>query len=385
MGGARSNEGAPRVLVVLSSLCAEGTPILALDLCRRWMTAGIEPTVVTLSDRPDDLAAEFRQQNVPIERMRLPLRGPQRFAVLAATTYDLCRRLRPQAVLSMPVGWHAFMFMGARGAGVPRTAAHVGNYPPVQGDRSALSKFRFLVQLGRPLTDRLICCSSYIQAGVVDHFGVPIEETAVIYNGVDVRTLADRAAATAASRRARPPGPVTVGMVARLELHKDQPTLIRAAAALREAGRPVEVWLVGEGSRRQEYERLIAELGLTGSVRLLGMRRDIPELLGQMDAFVFSAKPDEGLGVALVEAMAASVPIIATDVGACREVLLEGALGELVPPADPAAMAAAIRRLTDAEGALARHARVERARTRALDTFSIDQMATGYARILGLV
>jgi glycosyltransferase involved in cell wall biosynthesis len=377
-----SGVGRSRVLIALTSLCAEGTPVLTLDICRRWMASGIEPTVMTLADRPDDLAAEFRDQGVPVERVRLPPRGAGRFTALALTTYELCRRLRPRAFLSMPLGWHAFMFMGARAAGVLRTAAHVGNYPPVHDDRKALAKFRFLVQLGRPLTDQLICCSSYIQAGVVQHFGVPADETAVVYNGVDVKVVADRAAMTAAGRRARGPGPYVVGMVARLEVHKDQPTLIRAAALLRGAGRPIEVWLIGEGSRRQEYERLVAELNLASTVRLLGMRRDVPELLGQMDAFVFSAKPDEGLGVALIEAMAAGVPIIATNVGACREVLLDGALGELVPGADAAAMALAIRHLAD--GATTGIGRLDRARARALATFSIDQMADAYARILGI-
>lgn len=381
MRGATSDIGPRRLLVALTSLCAEGTPVLALDLCRHWMAVGIEPTVMTLADRPDDLAAEFRHQGVPVERLHLPARGTQRFTALAAATYELCQRLRPRAFLSMPLGWHAFMFMGARGARVPRTAAHVGNYPPVSGDRRALAKFRFLVQLGRPVTHRLICCSSYIQAGVVQHFGVPIEETALIYNGVDVRAIENRAAA-AAARSSGGSRPMVVGMVARFEVHKDQPTLIRAAALLRDAGWPIEVWLVGEGSRRQEYERLVADLGLTNTVKLLGMRRDVPELLGQMDAFVFSAKLDEGLGVALIEAMAAGVPIVATDVGACREVLLDGSLGELVPGADPVAMAQAIRRLGDA--APERRARRDRARARALETFSIGQMADAYAGTLGL-
>jgi glycosyltransferase involved in cell wall biosynthesis len=171
-------------------------------------------------------------------------------------------------------------------------------------------------------------------------------------------------------------------MVATLEVHKDQPTLIRATAVMKQAGLPVEVWLVGEGSRRGEYERLTRELGLEGTVKMLGMRRDVPELLGRMDAFVFSAKPDEGLGVALIEAMAAGVPIVATDVGACREVLQDGALGELVPEGDH-------RKMADAIVHLARHRaeadrRCQEAKKRASDFFSIEQMARRYAQCLKL-
>jgi glycosyltransferase involved in cell wall biosynthesis len=370
-----------RLLVVLSSLCAEGTPVLVLELCRWWMSHGISPIVVTLSESPNDLESEFRAAGVPLATIRLPRSGSIRFAKLTFEMYRLCQRLRPRAVLSMPLGWHAFMFMGARAAGVRFTAAHVGNYPPQQPGL-ALAKFRFLVQLGRPVTDTLICCSSYIQRGAREHFGVLAQETEVIYNGIDVEGVSRRATSVRANTKGGR-GPFVVGMVARLEVHKDQPTLLRAAALVKGAGQPLEVWLVGEGSRRAEYERLIVELGLDQSVRLLGMRRDVPELLGQMDAFVFSAKLDEGLGVALIEAMAARVPIVATDVGACREVLEDGALAKLVPPGDAAAMADAILSLT--RQSVENRDQLENAKKRAVDVFSIEEMARRYARCLNLL
>lgn len=151
-------------------------------------------------------------------------------------------------------------------------------------------------------------------------------------------------------------------MVARLEQHKDQPTLIRAMALLRDQGQPLQLWLIGEGSSRPDLEALIAALDLVGSVQLLGSRRDIPQLLAATDLFVFSARPDEGFGIALAEAMAAGVPIVATDVGACHEVLEGGRLGRLVPPQDPEALAEGIREvLTDPETA-ARHAWLARQR-----------------------
>ncbi len=365
-----------RLLVVLTSLCAEGTPVLTLDLCRRWKQWGIEPTVVTLAEEPRDLAAEFEAAGVAVRTLGLTQSGPARFTQMASALYRLARELRPNAMLSMPFGWHAFLAMGARWAGVRRVGAHVGNYPP-HWLNGAFTKFRFLVQLGRPVTDTLFCCSRYVQEGVVEHFGVPRAETEVVYNGSNVAAVRARAAK---SRRAH--GVFRVGMVARLEVHKDQPTLIRAAKRLQQRGVPLEVWLIGEGSRRAEYERLIRELELQQHVQLLGMRRDIPELLGELDAFVFSAKPDEGLGVALIEAMAAEVPIIASDVGACREVLDGGALASMVPPADPEALAEAIVRLRDEPDAA--RARAQRAARKAGEVFSMEAMARAYAHHLGL-
>ena len=278
----------------------------------------------------------------------------------------------------MPLGWHAFLAAGARLGGVRRVAAHVGNYPP-QGAGIAFRKFRWEVQAGRPVTDALICCSRYVRDGVVRHFGVPAAATSVIYNGCAAAAIAERAAR---ARRTRRGGGFVVGMVARLEQHKDQPTLIRAARLLADQGVACRVRLVGEGSRRAELERLIASERQGGAVELLGMRRDIPELLGQIDLFVFSTTPSEGLGIALIEAMAAGVPVVASDVGACREVLDGGELGLLVPPRDPAALAAAIEQVRAQPDAAA--ARARRAQRKAFDVFGAERMAAAYAEVLGL-
>jgi glycosyltransferase involved in cell wall biosynthesis len=369
----------PRLLVVIGSLAAEGTPVLTLELCRRWRAMGIEPTVVSLSAADRDLEPEFAREGIPVRVMGFPNSGRTRYARMVGWMYSACRELRPAALLSMPFGWHAFLALGARAAGVRSVVAHVGNYPSPR-DRLSFSKFRLLVQAGRPLTRKLVCCSAYVARGVTEQLGVPESETEVIYNGADVHSIARRsdAARNGSGRRGR----AVVGMVARLEIHKDQPVLIRAAKLLRDAGREIEVWLIGEGSRRVEYERLIAELGLTDTVKLLGMRRDIPELLGQLDLFAFAATPDEGQGVALVEAMAAGVPIVATDVGACREVLEHGELGALVPPQQPEALATAIESALLAREQTA--AQVAHARAKAFSLFTIDSMASAYARTLQL-
>ena len=172
-------------------------------------------------------------------------------------------------------------------------------------------------------------------------------------------------------------------MTARLEIHKDQPTLIRAAALLKQQGQPVEVWLIGEGSRRSELEQLIDELEVGDCVRLLGSRRDVPALLSACDLFVFQALRDEGFGIALAEAMAARLPVVATDVGACREVLEAGRCGLLVPEQDPQAMAAGIvAALQDRQGSAQR---VQTAYARAIADFSVPESAVAYGRELGVV
>lgn len=326
------------LIIALDSLCAEGTPVLALEMCRWWIQHNINPIVISLKAKPDDLQTEFQQLGIPIKTLRLPTQGYWRYGQMVREFYHLCRHFKADALLSMPLGWHSFMAYGARLAGVRRIAAHVGNYPPYWIGPN-FRKFRLQVQLGRPVTNQLICCSHYVRQGVIQHFGVPPQETLAIYNGCPIERFT---CSSSLSRSLVPHSPFKIGMVARLEAHKDQPTLIRASKLLKDQGLDFQVQLVGDGSRRTEYETLIGAEGVKDCVQLLGMRRDIPELLAAMDIFIFSAKPDEGLGVALVEAMAMGVPIIATDVGACREVLEGGKLGLLVPPQNPQKMADAV-------------------------------------------
>ena len=138
-------------------------------------------------------------------------------------------------MLSFPLGWHAFIALGARLAGVRRVCAHVGNLPPVWTGR-AFAKFKLLVQLGRPFTHRLLCCSAYIRDTTVRDFGVAPREARAVFNACDLKRFA-------AVKRSGPwpHQPPLLGMVARLEQHKDQPSLIRALALLRHQGVPADL------------------------------------------------------------------------------------------------------------------------------------------------
>lgn len=365
-----------RVLIVLVSLVAEGCPQLALQLARTWKGQGVHVELLCLEPRPTDLRSEFQALDIPIHVISVGS-GLARYSRLVWLSYKTCLRLRPQSVLCFPLGWHAFIALGARLAGVRRVCAHVGNLPPVWTGL-AFAKFKLLVQIGRLFTRRLLCCSAYIRAATIQDFGVAPREARAVFNACDLHhfLVVDRVYNRHHER-------VRLGMVARLELHKDQPTLIRALALLRDQGFNADLWLIGDGSQRWQLESLIAELELESQVRLLGSRRDIPAVLSQLDLFVFSARPDEGFGIALAEAMAAGVPVVATDVGACREVLGGGLYGLLVEPNNPKKLADGIRQAFSDPVATRR--RASAARERARRDFSVSAMADAYAEELGLI
>jgi glycosyltransferase involved in cell wall biosynthesis len=134
--------------------------------------------------------------------------------------------------------------------------------------------------------------------------------------------------------------------VGRFEIQKDYPNMLRAFARVHEGVSTAVLLLAGRGSLQAETEALARELGLAASVRFLGVRNDIPELLNAADGYVMSSAW-EGMPMVLLEAAAAGLPIVATGVGGNHEVVWEGESGFLVPPRDADALALAMRRLME--------------------------------------
>jgi glycosyltransferase involved in cell wall biosynthesis len=175
--------------------------------------------------------------------------------------------------------------------------------------------------------------------------------------------------ATPALRSDRP----LVGNVARLAPQKDHATLIEAARLVPEA----QFVVAGDGELREELERQAKGT----SVRLLGARHDVPDVLASLAVFAFPSL-FEGLCLAVIEAQAAGVPVVATPVGGIRETVVDGKTGLLVPTRDPKALAAAIRRLL--EDRPAAEAMAAEAKRRVRERFSIERMLAETLRLYGL-
>lgn len=203
--------------------------------------------------------------------------------------------------------------------------------------------------------------------------GIAPERLRVVHSGIDLAAVRARGEADDPRTELGLPldRPLLLN-VAALADHKDQLTLIEAAARLR-ATRPDVVWAIaGEGPERPALEERISTLGLTGTVRLLGQVADPMPLIRRATLFVMSSK-EEGLGTTLLDAMALGTPIVATAAGGIPEMLGDGA-GTLVPIRDPAALADGVAALLVApERARAQAA----AASRAVEAFSDSAMARG--------
>lgn len=170
-------------------------------------------------------------------------------------------------------------------------------------------------------------------------------------------------------------GPL-VGNVARLADQKGQRYLLEAARRLPD----VRFAIVGQGELRADLERRAAELGVADRVLFTGAREDVPDVLASLDVFAFPSL-FEGLCLAVIEAQAAGVPVVATPVGGICETVTDGETGLLVPLRDPEALAAGIRRLLDDREAAGRMAAEARRRVRG--RFSVERMVERTLELYG--
>ena len=162
---------------------------------------------------------------------------------------------------------------------------------------------------------------------------------------------------------------VVVGNVARLAEQKGHRDLVAAAPAVLERYADARFVVAGDGELRDQLEALARPLG--DRFTFLGERHDVPDLLASFDVFAYPSR-FEGLCLAVIEAQAAGVPVVATPVGGIVENVVDGDTGLLVPPNDPPALAQAILRVLD-DPQLGRRL-AERARPRALERYGRERM-----------
>ena len=363
-----------RILHVITTLGVGGAEKHLLWLTRGQRERGHEPRVAYLKGQ-GELEAAFEAQGVGVVALAGPPEGLLERLPGAGAVLALRRRLveeigsfRPDVLHSHLLKADALSALAARRAGLTAVVSSKHN-----DERALLRRPVSLVHglLARRHA-RTIALSDHVARFTALHGRVPPERIRRIYYGVDPDALQPQ----------RPRAAVRAGLgldesvpllvcVGRLAPQKDHPTLLAALALL-----PPQVVLLvvggdpfGDGEARLRAEA--ARLGLGGRARFLGIRHDVPDLVAASDLFVLPSLW-EGLGLVFLEAMAVGVPVVATRVSAIPEVVLDGRSGWLVPPGDPAALAAAV------EAALAdpaeRRRRGEAGRAHLVERFGLPRM-----------
>jgi glycosyltransferase involved in cell wall biosynthesis len=328
----------------------------------RGVTA--EEVVLVHADVPE-LApfGELEGGNIHVER--LPAHALAEPApVLALRLARLLRRHRPRLVHVVEV-WPAAS-IAARLAGV-RHLLLTHHTPELPRRENAFG--RTWSRLGWAMRPEVIYTSEADR-----RFDGRRLHSHVVPLGIDLERFAQ------ASPAARGEGP-RIGTVGRLSAQKGHRVLIDAAPIVLKRFPDAHFLIVGEGELRGELQRRIEEQGLTGRIELTGARSDIPALLASLDVFVMPSL-FEGLCVAVLEAQAAGVPVVATGVGGMVETVVPGVTGIRCEQGDPVSLAAGITLLLE-DRDLARSLAAE-AGSRVRARFSEQQMVEGTLELYGL-
>jgi L-malate glycosyltransferase len=368
----RVSSSRPTILQVLHSLNVGGAEVLAVRLARRMQDRF--RFVFACLDAEGSMAAEMRAEGFAVEllqrRAGLDVGCVRRLAKYAQ---------QQQAMLIQAHQYTPFFYSRAPGWWGRRLPVlfteHGRVFPDLPNRKRMLFNRCFL-----RAKDRVVAVGGAVKQALIDNEGIPDQRIQVIYNGVH---LADFATSNATRLRLRaelgitPEQSVAI-QVARLDSLKDHATALRTVARVRERLPNFVLLLAGEGPERASIEQQVRELKLEPHVKLLGLRTDVRQLLSVADVFMLTSI-SEGIPVTLIEAMAARLPIVATDVGGVAEVVVAGETGYLAPAKDDAALAHALVQVL--QDRTTTEQMITAGEARAACMFSESQMHAAYAAL----
>ena len=309
-----------RLLLLATSLGRGGAEQQVVDLATNLRARGWTVNVLSMIDENDHVS-EFAAAGIEVGTLGMRRGVPSLGALLRYRSF--LRRWRPDVVHSHMVHANLLARFGrllAPGTPVVSTVHNVIEGREGTGGTRG-SRQRELVYR---LTDRLASATTAVSVAATDRYirvgAVPRGRIETIPNGFDFSRTVVPPDAREAIRTELHAGAgflwVTAG---RLVSEKGHDLLLQAFGTVLQTRPDSHLAIAGAGPERDNLDRLVAELGLSNSVSMLGIRRDVPSLLAAADGFVLSSRV-EGLPIVLLEAAAQGLPIVSTDVGGCREV-----------------------------------------------------------------
>lgn len=367
-------DGREKVLWLTKGLGRGGVERLLVEAARRFDRDRFDIEVAYLLPWKDAFVGDLERAGVPVHCLRARSDLDPRWVLalwklLRDRKYALVHAQAPVPAVV------ARLLCSTRGPRIVYTEHNLWNrYKPVTRWANALTYRR----------NRAVIAVSAAVAHTIDPPGRrPTPSINVILHGPDSASIPRGPAARAAARERLGLGAerIVVGTVGNLTAKKDHRTLLAAFAALDLP--TADLVLVGTGPLRDELVEEARRLGLVDQIHLLGMRDDVYDLLAGFDVFVMSSR-FEGLPIALLEAMSAQLPVVATAVGGVPEVVHSGRDGLLVAPGDPSALAAAMRSVLDDPAAAAMLAHAARKRAMQCDLVqAVESTEKVYDRVLG--
>lgn len=360
-----------KIVYFIDHLRGDGTQRALKQLARGLAQRGHMQSIVCLNDEADEgVVAPLRAAGVTIRAVGKSklLRGSgfvETFRWLNERQFDVgVTLLYVSDLVGRPM---------LRAARVPRVISSLRarnvNYPALG---------RALTRVSMRTADRVILNSATVREFAISGEGVSPNQIVIIPNGICVdEFLAPMSREQLAREFNVPAGARVIGSVGRLAPQKGFDVLLRAFTRLDDSD--AHLVLIGQGDEERKLRTLADELGISERVHFAGYRRDVPRLLGALDVYVHPAR-FEGMPNAVMEAMAAGCPIVATTVDGTTELLRDGIDAWLVPPDDADALRDALQEVLD--DPIKAHARGQSAQKRAVEHFSEQAMVDAWERVL---
>lgn len=369
----QSNGGALRILHILNRLDRGGTELVVLKLIHGLSDGPFEHRLGSLRGKDPSF------QNVPLPGSELLVAGEDgnglQFPLFRLV--NLMRAYRPHIVHSR--NWGAIEAVpAARLARVP-VAIHSEHGYELDMLAGLPKRRRVFRRMAYAMADAVFAVTHELRNYHARQAWISPEQIRVIYNGVDTQSFSPHPEGRVFWRRrfCLPENRFIVGTVGRMVPIKDHPTLLHAAEILVRGGIDAHVLLVGSGPEFARNQQLVeTSPNLAGRVTLIRASEEVPELLNTMDVFALPSI-SEGMSNTLLEAMATSLPVIATRVGGNIEVIEDARSGWLFPARDAGALASRL-------ALLASHGNLRRqygaaARERVIERFSLERMLKDYS------
>lgn len=328
------------ILFIATGLGRGGAETQLVRLAIHLKNNGWDVEIITMLDRRD-FDDELRRQGIPLHCLDMPRGIPDPRGLFE--TMRLIREQSPSVVVTFMLHANTMGRIAAKLSGVPVVVTSIRNEQ--FGGRLGDLAERVLSPLADAVTTNSeLAANSISTRGVIDRADIE-----VIPNGLDFDEF-DTVSEDTEKVRAKldvAPGDFLWLAVGHLRLQKDFRHLLTTLTELLDQRRTgLQLRLVGRGPQRDELEARRRDLGLEDHVELLGFREDVPDLMAAADGFVLSSAW-EGLPNVVMEAMAAELPVVATDVGGVSELVDDGETGLLVPPHDVATLADAMSTIMD--------------------------------------
>ncbi len=318
-----------KVVHLLASLPVGGAEDLVAAIVRGLPPRRFAPEVACL-EAPGPVGAELAAAGYPVHSLGLDLKHASAWR-LAAAVRRLLKEIRPDILHTHLYHPNLYGRLAALGLGLPGVVAAVHN---------SYTRVKFHRRLWNHLlgwaSDRILVGSPRVWEDVRRYDAVPASRLLLLPYGIDPAELETDLSREEARGFLSVSGFV-LAAVGRLEEQKGQKHLLAAMAGVRRQIPEATLILVGEGRQRQVLEHQARELGLADRVRFLGTRRDLALIYRALDLYV---QPSlwEGLPLALLKAMGAGLPVLATRVGGVMELIEDGVNGRIVAPAEPEAL-----------------------------------------------